>query len=280
MSYAFEPLLAQFIRRTRPDRLIVEPSGASHPSKITDVLRGSNFASAIDLRNTICLVDPKDFEDTRWRNTEVFHDQIQLADIVVINWTDKREKDLIHRCRDWIESFDPPKQFVFETSFGQIDPEWLDIESPRVRFPSFPNAHPKPISSGPSRLNVLTSNEEGMTELKQDASTSVRPTPGSPIRFLNNELGHDACGWVFHVDDIFRREQLLELLGHLHPIVRLKGIFRCQDNWWSINRAKDTTSYVQSSYRRDSRLEIILDRHTGGWDEFERKLLACLASNV
>ena len=69
---------------------------------------------------------------------------------------------------------------------------------------------------------------------------------------------------------------------HYHAIARtaqdyerMKGVFRCQDNWWSINRAKDTTSYAPSAYRRDSRLEIILDQPTSGWLEFEHKLLGC-----
>lgn len=42
---------------------------------------------------------------------------------------------------------------------------------------------------------------------------------------------------------------------------------------------KDGTSYAPSAYRRDSRLEIILDRRTSGWDEFEAKLLDCLSES-
>lgn len=127
MAYAFQPLLAQFIRRTKLDRLILEPSGASHPAKVVDVLRNPNFSSVIDLRNTICLIDPKDFEDARWRETAVFQDQVQLADIVVLNWTDKRDRAVIDRCRAWVERFVPTKLLIAESSFGDIDPAWLPI---------------------------------------------------------------------------------------------------------------------------------------------------------
>ena len=127
LAFAFKPLLARFIRRTKPDRLILEPSGVSHPAKVVDILRSENFASVIDLRNIICLIDPKDFDDPRWQETEVFQDQVQLADIVALNWTDNRDRDLIDRCRDWVESFDPPKQLIFETNFGEIAPELLDL---------------------------------------------------------------------------------------------------------------------------------------------------------
>ena len=282
LAFAFKPLLAQFLRRTKPDRFILEPSGLSHPAKVVDILRSSDFASAIDLRNTICLIDPRDFEDPRWRQTEVFQDQIQLADIVVLNWTDNRDREVIDRCRQWVESFRPPKQLIVETSFGELDSELLDMKFDIIRFPLFTEAHPSPDHSV-SELTQLSTSEKVNPESESDGNVAEgehqKPEPGRPLRFQNNDSSYDACGWVFHVDDIFSRDQLLDLLGYVHPIVRLKGVFRCQDDWWVINRAKDGTSYKQTTYRRDSRLEIILDRKTSGWDEFEQKLLDCYASD-
>ncbi len=288
MALVFQPLLAQFIRRTKPDRLILEPSGLSHPAKVVDILRGPNFASSIDLRNIICLIDPKDFDDPRWRETAVFQDQVQLADIVVLNWTDSRDRELIDRCRAWVEGFDPPKQLIVETSFGAIDPQLLDRKFDTVRFPMFADAHPVSPSvqapSGQAELGVVDPSAEDDPHKEHSPHdhaeadpNSREPAPRRPVRFKNSDPGFDACGWVFHVDDVFDRDELLDLLGYVHPIVRLKGVFRCEDDWWTINRAKDGTRYAVSAYRRDSRLEIILDRKTSGWDEFEAKLLECLA---
>ena len=282
LAMAFQPLLAQFIRRTKPDRLILEPSGVSHPANVVDILRNPNFSGSIDLRNIICLIDPKDFEDPRWRDQAVFQDQVQLADIVVLNWTDDRDRELIDRCRDWVESFRPPKLLIVETSYGVIDPALLDIEFDTVRFPMFADAHPSP-KSNPTEMPVLglVSEDNGHLDDVSDEQAEMdhahrQPAPGQPLRFENDEPNYAASGWIFHVDDIFDRDKLLDLLGYVHPIVRLKGVFRCEDDWWMINRAKDATSYTSSAYRRDSRLEIILDRKTSGWNEFERELLACL----
>ncbi len=282
LALVFRPLLAQFIRRTKPDRLILEPSGVSHPAKVVDILRSPDFASAIDLRNIICLIDPKDFEDVRWRETAVFQDQVQLADIVVLNWTDSRDRELIDRCRAWVESFRPPKQLIMETSFGVIDPALMDMEFDTVRFPLFDDAHPSPESEQAELpvLDLALENdhraEDNSSDQLWDDHAHRTPTPGHPLRFQNDDSSYDACGWIFHVDDIFDRDELLDLLGYVHPIVRLKGVFRCEGDWWMINRAKDGTSYAPSAYRRDSRLEIILDRKTSGWNEFEVKLLECL----
>ena len=275
LALAFQPLLAQFIRRTKPDRLILEPSGVSHPAKVVDILRNPNFAGSLDVRNIICLIDPKDFADVRWRETAVFQDQIQLADIVVLNWTDNRDRELIDRCRDWVESFRPPKQLIVETCFGVIDSELLDREFDTVRFPLFVDAHPSP-KNNQTELPVLGLTSEG-SEIGTSEPPRRMPAPRRPLRFQNNDDSYDACGWVFHITDVFDRDKLLDLLGYVHPIVRLKGVFRCEDDWWTINRAKDGTSYTTSAYRRDSRLEIILDRLTSGWAEFEAEVLKCLS---
>ncbi len=276
LSFTFQPLLRRFIDRTKPDRLIVEPSGASHPANVVDILRSPKFADSIDLRNTICLIDPKDADDPRRRDSEVFQDQVQLADIVILNWTDKRDRESIDRCREWVESFNPPKQLIVETSFGAIDPELLDMEFDTVRFPLFADAHPTP-QPGNVGLPVLDLVSDTGHQHEHDVDKKPAPDPRQPLRFQNDGPGYDACGWIFHLEDVFDRDKLLDLLGYVHPIVRLKGVFRCEDDWWMINRAKDGTRYSTSAYRRDSRLEIIRDRKTSGWPEFETKLLECLA---
>ena len=283
LAFAFKPLLAQFLRRTKPDRFILEPSGVSHPAKVVDILRSSNFSGSIELRNTICLIDPKVFEDPRWRDTEVFHDQVHLADIVVLNWADCRDRVLIDRCRDWVESFRPPKQLIVEASFGEIDPSLLDMQFTEVRFPLFADAHPTPDSKTPELmiLDHETGNDTGdhkAQDVSDDKIGQKTPASGAPLRFQNEGGDYDACGWIFHVDDVFDRDKLLDLLGYVYPIVRLKGVFRCENEWWMINRAQDGTSFAPSAYRRDSRLEIILDSKTPGWDEFEIKLLECLVA--
>ena len=272
MALVFKPLLARFIRRTKPDRLIIEPSGVSHPAKVVDILRSDSFARSIDLRNIICLIDPKDFDDPKWRESEVFQDQVQLADIVALNWTDKREPEQIQRCREWVESFDPPKQLIFETEFGAFEPDLLDRDFGTVRIPLFTGAHSSPEQMG-AELPIIGASGGALPT----ASDAPQPSPGNPIRLQNPGLGFNACGWIFHLDEIFNRRKLVSFLGELPSVVRLKGIFRCDSDWWSINRAKEETTYTESTWRRDSRLELIHDDQTVDWNEIERGLFACRA---
>ena len=243
LAMVFQPLLAQFIERTKPDRLIIEPSGLSHPANVIDILRCDRFADSIELRNTICLIDPQDFADVRWRETAVFQDQVQMADIVALNWTDIRDPELVRRCRDWIESFTPPKQRILETRFGEIESSLLDVEFATVRFPRFADAHAHAEGHKEQESNSGLESDHSQERL-DDKGTTGEPAsqktrsahPGKPLRFRNDDPDYDACGWIFDVHDVFDRERLLDLLGYVHPIVRLKGVFRCQDDWWLINR--------------------------------------------
>jgi G3E family GTPase len=272
MSAIMTPLLARFLHQTRPDRLIIEPSGLRHPALLIDQLRGPGFRELVELRATVCLVDPQNFEKPLLGDSAVFHDQIQMADVVALNWTDRRSRETIDRCRVWIERFDPPKMLVTETSFGRLDPRCLDQDSTLVRPPRFGDAHE------PERRGVAAYHPGHPSHHEPATPIDRSPQPGNPLRFENSGQGQWACGWIFSPEDVFNRDALLDLLGYLRPVLRLKGIFRCEDDWWKIQRAGNETSFHPSVYRRDSRLEIIIPYKTSGWPDLETKLLAGLQS--
>ncbi len=286
MSMVMEPMLKIFLHRSKPDRLLIEPSGASHPAALLDQLRGAGFQEKLALGATICLVDPDNFRNPRIRESETFIDQLEMADVVAINWTDKRPPELIAECRAWLEQLDPPKLLITETAHGIIDPAWLDLDATVYRPPRFAAAHahapPHAIASEQEHLHHHDhdhdSDHQGMAQGNLPLNAEVveleqAPTPGRPVRLENSGLGQSACGWIFSPEEEFDRDQILDLIGYVHPVLRVKGVFRCADDWWSINRVGDQTSYRPSAYRRDSRLEIITDHPVEDWTGFEKSLL-------
>ncbi|EMI58049.1 hypothetical protein [Rhodopirellula sallentina] len=56
---------------------------------------------------------------------------------------------------------------------------------------------------------------------------------------------------------------------------RVRHRDRGRDDWWGINRSKNETSFSATAYRRDSRLEVITDSPTSGWEGLEQLLLKC-----
>ena len=268
-SGMLDTVLMQFIRRTRPDRLLIEPSGAGHPARVIDTLRSERFQQALDLRATICLVDPKDFENPRVTNSEGFSDQIQMSDVVAINWTDKRSPEQTLRCRQWIEQFDPPKLRVAEIQFGHLDPAWLDLSGTVVRKPRFENAH------AAEHHHTLSHSHEDHAPEELISLAGTLPTD-QPIRLENHGGGQRACGWIFPNTVVFDYDRLFDYLGFLQPTQRVKGIFQCADDWWLMNRKAHEVSITPTAYRRDSRLEIITDNDQLDWLEVETRLLSCI----
>ncbi len=257
-----DTVLLQFIRRTKPDRLFIEPSGAGHPARVIDVLRSQRFSPFLDLRATICLVDPKDFDNPRVTNSEVFHDQIQMSDVVAINWLDRRESDQVERCRQWIDQFDPPKLLVAETQFGKLRPEWLDLDGTVTRLPRFTDAHAAHAHMEEG-AHAADRAEPVLVPLTQSA---IR---GRPLRLENEGNGQRACGWIFAPAEVFDREGLFDFLGAIPHVQRIKGLFHCTDDWWLINRTGHDVSVTRTAYRRDSRVEVITDNELLKWAELE-----------
>ncbi len=282
-SAMMDTVLIQFIRRTKPDRLLIEPSGAGHPARVIDTLRSERFRQALDLRATICLVDPKDFENPRVTNSEGFHDQIQMSDVVAINFTDKRDASQTERCRHWIDDFDPPKLLIAETRFGKLNPEWLDLSGTAIRPPRFHDAHSSPKHLNPKpNSNPTPDHGHNHDHAHNHAAEASQPqlvtlaqtaAPGHPVRLENEGNGQRACGWIFAPEDVFDRDSLFDFLGALQPVQRVKGLFHCDDDWWLINRSGAETSLTRTAYRRDSRLEIITDDVTLDWTKLEGCLI-------
>ena len=273
----FKPMLVQFLRRVRPHRLLIEPSGAGHPASVLDLLRESRFFSAhLTLQAVICLVDPQDADNPRIRGNPVFHDQLEMADIVVINHTDHRSADSIARCRALVEQLDPPKLLVAETSHGRLQSQWLTLSGSVVRTPRFPDAHA--VKSGAVAAEPAAAFVQlgAVAAPAEPALQSIpgSPEPGRPLQFANSGNGWHACGWLFSAEDQFRREDLLELLETWPGVQRLKGVFRCEDDWWSINRAGREASFRRSCWRRDSRLEIITESPLD-WEQVAVQIDGC-----
>ena len=92
------------------------------------------------------------------------------------------------------------------------------------------------------------------------------------MRLANEGNGQRACGWIFHRDEIFDRDDLFDYLARLNPVQRVKGIFRCSDDWWLFNRTGNDVSMRVSAYRRDSRVEVITNDAVPNWDDVETSL--------
>jgi len=121
--------LTRLLREVKPARLLIEPTGIGHPAGVIDVLRGEGLAGAVELRNVICLVDPRQLSDARYASLETYRDQLSLADILVANKADLATPEQLHAFDAFAANSYPPKRLVATVRYGQLDPSWLDIAS-------------------------------------------------------------------------------------------------------------------------------------------------------
>lgn len=265
MNTPMQAAIAEVLRHARPHRLLIEPTGLGHPAGIVDTLCKKPLAEAIDLRAVICLVDPRFAIDPRIQAAEAFRDQAELADVLIANKCDLAEDEQRAAFDAWAAEFYPTKVKIAQTTDGRIDIDDLDLPA-TSRAPLFPNAH-------------------SLAEVEPPIDLVEMPYPGVPVQRYNAGHGYRATGWIFAPADRFGRDALLDLLGSPGLVgldaaaapARVKGVFHTDCGWILIDRAGNEVSVNESAYRRDSRVEIILDDNLPmDTRRFEDHLLACI----
>lgn len=259
--------LTELIQQTNPERILIEPTGLGHPARVLDTLRGPWFRSILDLRATICLADATDFANPQITNAEVFQDQLHLADIVVVNKLDRTPPHVVEAFLTHLAKMFPPKSQILTTTHSAIDLSLLDADISPERTPLFPDAHRVVDSIGST------------SPPRPSAPVISFLLPRHPLRKESQQGDRAACGWIFSPLDAFRKVDLFELFGGSLDVHRLKGVFHVGNEWVLFNRVGGELTCESIPYRRDSRLEVILDQPDYDWDAFERLLLNCLKAN-
>lgn len=259
--------LVELIRQIQPHRILIEPTGLGHPAKTLDTLKSPWLRPVLDQKATICLADPSDYLNPQVTNSQVFLDQLHMADIVVVNKIDRTAPADVDAFLEFLAGLFPPKSDIVTTTNGVIDRSILDADISPERVPLFPNAHVK---------GQMAHSAEQIAPPNAAVSFLL---PRHPIRKENRQSERAACGWIFSPLDSFRKVDLFELLGGSFDVHRLKGVFNVGNEWLYFNRVDGDMTCESIPYRRDSRLEVILDQTEFDWEDFERLLLNCLKSS-
>ena len=245
VALPFQVSINRLLKEVRPDRLIIEPTGLGHPKKVLDMLVNGSFKEVLEVRSSICLVDPEKLKDPRYTSHENFIDQIALADVLVANKMDLADAEASSLFHHWAEKSNPVKGLVAQTTQGQLDIAWLDISRNPQRQALHPNAH------------KLT---------KMSSVDSVRQ------QFKNEADGYQSFGYIFPEQSCFDYGQLNNLFGQL-KVERIKGIFYTNKGWFIINSVDGIIDNVSSPASSNSRIEIIAKK--GELQDISRALSQC-----
>jgi G3E family GTPase len=245
--------LNTLLRQGKPDRLLIEPTGLGHPKQILDILTAPVYEPWIDLRATLCVLDPRQLLDEKIVSNENFRDQLAAADVIIANKRDKATAESQQVFEQWWQTYGGGRLRVDATQ-GNIDAGLLTL--PRRNLAPLPesaaHAHSHPSNKGLAALSL----------------------PGHQRwrRSVNSGQGYVACGWIFDADTQFDTIGLLEW-ARLAPVSRVKGVMRIAEGLVRINRqGMDLHIETQNVAPPDSRIELINDGDID-WNVLQTSLL-------
>ena len=243
------------------DGLLIEPSGISEPETLVDLLSGHE---AVDLRGVIAVLDAGQHTPEQLQRWQSLQSMLMLADMVLVNKTDRATRTDLTALLDYLASLYPPKACVETTRHGRIPLEKLrQLQPYRGLKPLRPHTDPAPAHiSRPA-----------------EADWSFHPLPHLIDRHVRE--GHArTLSWHWAPEARFHWRSIQQLFEQLNQppfleVLRAKAVLRINDrSWMSFQWASGEMRRSLSSWRRDSRLEVILAPESRfNADRFEQALL-------
>ncbi|WP_342753891.1 GTP-binding protein [Pantoea sp. MBD-2R] len=243
--------LNMLLKQAKPDRLLIEPTGLGHPKQILDMLSSPVYQPWLTLNASLCLLDPRQLNETRIRENENFRDQLAAADFIIANKEDRWDNSARMALQQW-QTQDALSRPVVVARFGQIAQELLDQPRKNVtKLPQSPHHHLHP--------------ESQLSKLALTSASRWR-------RSMNQGQGYYSCGWIFDAETCFDTIGLLEWV-RLAPVTRIKGVMRTQEGLVSVNRqGQDFNIETRQATPPDSRIEIIHEEEAD-WNLLQASLL-------
>jgi G3E family GTPase len=244
----FGKQVRDILRNLKPQRLLIEPSGAGHAADIVDELARYQAQRALELVSVVCLVDAGDSvriaqarEGTEWS-------QIQSSDVLLLSKPDLAGTPQRQAFEDICAAQFPPKAFVGECLRGALPPQALKSHERTPRFiPVAQGAQPPPAVDPAAGAGV--------------SAFAIAGHEGE--EWHATQLGYAAVGWILPPALVFSRVLLGPRLDWLHQtygaaLRRFKAVLRTGPGpSWQLQSAGRGLSGEDSAYRRDSRLELV-----------------------
>ncbi len=173
----------------------------------------------------------------------VARDQAEVADVLVLSKADLATPAQKSVFASLAAEFYPPKRWIGEAPHGVLPGEALAPPVPRAAFAILPPTPPEHASAAAPPLE-----------------TTPLPAFGAERR-ASTRVGRGVAGWTFERRIGFARPRLTAQLQETARLgaERVKGVFRTGPEHWALVQVADGRVEVQeSSWRRDSRVEVLL----------------------
>lgn len=228
----FQVGLGRLLRKARPDRLLIEPSGLGHPGQLLAQLAAPPWHDVLALQPCVVVLDAP----ALLRGEALADSQQQALEHAGLLLLNKSEELTAEERQQVSDRLLPRAQYW--TSHGILPimqlPGIGQVAAPPHRSPDLP--------TGPSTPG------------------SVWLDPEQPLCQTQTTADAWSIGWRWHPSQRFDCEALESWLGNI-PWRRAKLVVHGERGWRSANALNGTAlNFEPSEWRRDSRIELIFDQ--------------------
>ncbi len=230
----FQVGLGRLLRKSRPDRLFIEPSGLGHPLQLLAQLQQAPWAGVLTIQPLLMVVDAQSMA----RNEllpEAQKQAFEASESVVFNKSEAVDEDYKLLITN---KFSEKK--IFWTVQGQL-----------------------PFSSlAASSMGIVDSSfvDNRIVDNPGNAPTVLWKDPALPISLAQQGDGGWSIGWRWHPGQQFYPQRLQAFL-RAWPWRRAKGVIHSVEGWQSFNGLNgEIPPWQASDWRRDTRIELIFDQ--------------------
>ncbi|WP_434928760.1 CobW family GTP-binding protein [Shewanella sp. HL-SH2] len=249
----------QIIQRAKPDRLLIEPTGIGHPQQIINTLSEPHYQQVIHLQACLCLVDARKIVDNRYRQHEIYIQQLLIADVIVASKSELYQSSDIKALTAYFDELRiNPNVVTAADHFSS--PQLIDTLLKSLHKPHKKTIKPikqiKPqhalLNSGLSAKSTLWFNQ--VEEIALPALNE-----GEVVCKINQGEGCFSVGWLISPSVIFDFDLLMAWIDTFKrpEILRLKAVMITGEGILGVNMVDAQLNLSELDDANDSRLEII-----------------------
>ncbi|WP_426357242.1 CobW family GTP-binding protein [Pseudocolwellia sp. HL-MZ19] len=279
--------LNKLLKVSKPDRLLIEPTGLGHPIEVLKVLSNQYYQDVLSLEKTITLVDARNLADKRYTEHVIFNQQLLIADTIVGSKTDLYRAEDKQALIDYGNTEAREFEDIVFIENGELP---ICLLAGKTQYTRQLNSQ---INQAKTHLHNHTNTHRSdhlakdiVTTPLNDQSLNEKSLPESGvIKAINKGEGFQSIGWRFSANKIFDRAKLNNFIASLN-VTRLKAVFITNEGNFAYNLTEidliafknDTESKINIGSKLtecdESRIEIICSKIDDIWQE---KLLSCLS---
>lgn len=225
----FQIGLGRLLRKAKPDRLFIEPSGLGHPAQLLKQLSEAPWLGVLAVQPCVLVLDAQALQAGK-ALPAAQQEALQTAGLLLLN----KAENLDDTARTQIASQLPPVRLIW-------------TQKAQLPLSELPGLAAKALN-GVDNLVV----PKGLGQMP-----AVWSDPTVPICLSQAQEGGWSIGWRWHPVQTFDKQCLADWLTRLNW-TRAKLVIHSRDGWVSANALENAELiWLESEWRKDSRIELI-----------------------